>query len=349
MMPLLHDLNLTAAATCFAVTGSTVFVALLAVEYFVARWSSRAALIAAVALSLASVVAGLWISSWESAIPLGLLAFGAATLLAARTKLIQRAIVLVTRPVAVMTALLALCLGSAVYVQAVGRMTLSDPDLPVAVGTGFHSVDGLVALTDRGRPLSLIVYNDEESLGEAERKYLNSTPFQHQIIRLKEPTTACNCHGWVYTGGRFAIQSRHVDGILIDNGYEEAALPRADDLVIYRGAEGAIEHTGLVRMVGQDGLILVESKWGPLGVYLHPVDGQPYGVGRKFYRSPRAGHLVSIVPQSSAPQSNLPVLAGLPGRGRDDIDASLSVRPAKPTEAMVYERPILRFPGQHDG
>jgi hypothetical protein len=32
-----------------------------------------------------------------------------------------------------------------------------------------------------------------------------------------------------------------------------------------------------------------------------------------------------------------------------EIDASASARQVKPTEAKVYERPILRIPGHRDG
>jgi hypothetical protein len=353
-MPLPTDLNLISAATCFAVMGTISVVALLAVEYFAARWSAIAALVAALVLTLTSATAGC-LGSWEWAIPLGLLALWTLLSLGVRTKPIRGAIVFVTRPAAVMAVLLVLSLSAAVYVNTLSRMPASEIDLPVMVGSGYHTLDGFVALTDLGQPLPLIAYNDEPLLNESEKQYLAGTKFQHQIIRLHEPTTTCNCHGWVYTGGRFAIQGCFVDGLLSDNGYAEVSEPRAGDVVIYRNAVGGIEHTGLVRMVGQDGLILVESKWGPLGVYLHPIDSQPYGVSRKYYRSPRAGHLVSIVPESSAPQTKLPVLARLPSRSADDIDASfsidalLSVRRVRTTEAKVYERPVLRIPGWRDG
>jgi hypothetical protein len=163
---------------------------------------------------------------------------------------------------------------------------------------------------------------------------------------LAPPSEVCNCHGWVYTGGRFAIQSRFIPTLLADNGYEEVLEPQADDLVIYRAESGSVEHTGLVRMVGDDGLVLVESKWGPLGVYLHPVESQPYGTGHKFYRSPRAGHLVTVVPNSSVPEAELPVLAGLPAIGIGGLDAPLTARRGRPGQRKIYERPILQVPGQ---
>lgn len=326
-----------------------MLVALLAVEYFAPRWSVRAALFAMLALAIGAVLAAWWLSSLELAVASGLTALSAGLILAARTKLAQYAIGLLTRPVAVTAVLLIACLGLAAYCNIVTRMPPSAVDLPLSVGSSYHSIDGLVGLTDRGQALPLIAYDEGDNLTAAELQYLDSERFVHQVIRLHSPSTACNCHGWVYTGGRFAIQSRYIDALLADNDYAPVEKPRAEDLVIYRGPQGTVEHSGLVRMVGKDGLILVESKWGPLGVYLHPVDAQPYGTTRSFYRSRRAGHVVTIVPKTSVPEEKLPALAGLPPHDLSEIDASASARQVKPTEAKVYERPILRIPGHRDG
>lgn len=143
-----------------------------------------------------------------------------------------------------------------------------------------------------------------------------------RLIRLAGPSVQSNCHGWVYAGGRFAIQSRDVPALLRDNGYLQIETPQAGDVVIYRSESGAVEHTGLVRFVEPGGLTLVESKWGPLGVYLHPVTAQPYGNSHAFYRSPRAGNLVTIVPRSSLPDS-VPTLAlaGVAGGSRPTAPA----------------------------
>jgi hypothetical protein len=345
-MPLWNDSGLITAATYFAVGGSALVVALLAVEYYAARSSARVALATGALLGSGSLLAVLTFASWELAIAGGLLAAAALLTLVARTRSFQLAMQLATRPLAVIAVLLVLSLSAAAYVQVAATWTMGEFDVPLVVGTEFHSVNGLTALTDLGSPLPLIAYTDTDSLDEAERAYLGEERFRHQLIRLAPPSTACNCHGWVYTGGRFAIQSRFIPDLLAENGYKEVAQPQADDLVIYRGAAGSIEHTGVVRMVGKDGLVLVESKWGPLGVYLHPVASQPYGVEHRYYRSPRAGHLVTIVPNSSVPKTALPVLAGLPAIGIDSLDPSLTARLGKPGQRKIYERPILQTPGQ---
>ena len=69
-------------------------------------------------------------------------------------------------------------------------------------------------------------------------------------------------------------------------------------------------HTAVVRYAADGQPPLVEGKWGPAGVYLHPAGVSAYGSGHTFYRSRRDGHL----------------LAGLGGRppttagGPDDAD-----------------------------
>jgi len=348
-MLLVNDSFWTAVATSSAVVGTCVLVLLLAIEYFAPRWPARAALLATLSLAACSAIAMIWLRSTELALALGVVACGSGLTCAAHTKLVQYGVQLLTRPVSVTASLLLACLAIVVYVRVAGNLVSSDFDLPLLVGAHYHSIDGLVAVTDRGRVLPLIAYDPGEDLLKAERDYLETAKFKHQVVRLRDPDTACNCHGWVYTGGRFAVQSRYIDELLADNGYTQCDQPQIDDLVIYRGLQGTVEHTGLVRMVGRDGLVLVESKWGPLGVYIHPVDAQPYGTTRDYFRSRRAGHLVSMVPAASVPTQTLPELAGLPSREMSDIDASASVRRVKPSEARVLEWPISTILGQHDG
>jgi len=345
-MPLWNDSGLIVAATCFAVGGTALVVALLAVEYYAAHWSARIGLATGTLLGGGSLLAVLTFESWELAIAGGLLAAATLLTLVVRSRSFQLSLQMATRPLGAIAVLLVLSLSAAAYVQVAAKWPVGQVDLPLAVGSDFHSVDGLTALTDVGTPMPLIAYDDTDSLDEAERACLGEERFRHQIIRLAPPSTVCNCHGWIYTGGRFAIQSRFIPDLLADNGYEEVAQPRANDLVIYRGDAGTVEHTGLVRMVGQDGLVLVESKWGPLGVYLHPVASPPYGTSHQYYRSPRAGHLVTVVPNSSVPEVKLPVLAGLPVIGIGGLDASLTARRGKPGQRKIYERPILQVPGQ---
>jgi len=341
-----NDSVFIASASNFAVGGTLLVALLFAVEYYAARWSARVALVTAVLLGIAALVAGAGLAWWDLAIPGSLLSCAALLSLAVRTSHFQAMLRFATRPAVLGALMLAVCLGVSGYVRIAAKYSANVFEETLVVGSEFHVIDGLVALTDLGEPMPLIAYDEQASLESAERAYLGAQQYEHQIIRLAAPSADCNCHGWVYAGGRYAIQSRFIPELLADNGYVEVEQPRADDLVIYRGASGLVEHTGLVRLVGNSGLILVESKWGPLGVYLHPVAAQPYGRGHKFYRSSRAGHLVTIVPSSSVPEAELPVLAGLSERHSDNLDATLSASRPKLDERKDYERPSLRVPGQ---
>jgi hypothetical protein len=106
----------------------------------------------------------------------------------------------------------------------------------------------------------------------------------------------------VFTGGKYGIRDPEVAQILVDNGYVEVAMPREGDLAIYI-SETKITHSGIVRIVDQRSPILVESKWGPFGVYLHRVERQPLQGQCRFYRSPRSGH--QLAPRSTPNESDV--------------------------------------------
>src|SRR5262245_6938811 len=161
------------------------------------------------------------------------------------------------------------------------------------------------AVTDKGRPISLFHFKVHSTDAEVER-FMQSAEKDHlQIIRLTESNPAANCHGWVFTGGRFGVRDGDMASVLADNSYVAIDEPREGDLAIY--TDGLkITHSGLVRMADRSAPILIESKWGPLGVYLHAVDKQPFAGVCKFYRSPRAGHLL-VVRDLTEPADAAPV------------------------------------------
>jgi hypothetical protein len=128
----------------------------------------------------------------------------------------------------------------------------------------------------------------------AEVQLMHSEGLELRLLRTGEPSWGSNCHGWVFTAGRYLLDGEAVDLILQDNGYQRVAAPRPGDLAVYRAGPGAaVAHTGVVRVARTD-LLLVESKWSELGVYLHrPQDYHPrLGLACEYYRSPRRGHLL---------------------------------------------------------
>jgi len=154
-----------------------------------------------------------------------------------------------------------------------------------------------LATTDLGTKIILqesVGVNEEggPDLTGAEERILRKTHLDEDVIRRGAADDRSNCHGWVFTGGRFLLSADDVELILKENGYQECPVPRPGDLVVYRQA-GAIMHTAIVRYVTEGQPVLVEGKWGELGVFLHAVDKSVYGTKYAFYRSARIGHLLA--------------------------------------------------------
>jgi hypothetical protein len=150
-------------------------------------------------------------------------------------------------------------------------------------------------VTDHGHRMAMRTaktWRDAGTSTTAERMVLTSTRCAEQLIRTAPVSDQSNCHGWVFTGGRYWLTVADVEHILVDNAYEPTAQPRAGDLVIYRHGN-EIAHSAIVRATMPNGSVMVEGKWGWMGVYLHFVERSVYGQNFTFYRSPRAGHLLT--------------------------------------------------------
>lgn len=150
------------------------------------------------------------------------------------------------------------------------------------------------ATTDRGTVIPLmepIAPGTPDELAERDRRTIRQQLTGHQLIRQERADDRSNCHGWVFTGGRFALLPESVDVILRENGYAPVSEPRVGDLTIY-GPEGARTHTAIVRYVSPGMPTMVEGKWGSGPVFLHAFD--QYGENCTYYRSPRSGHLLGL-------------------------------------------------------
>lgn len=177
---------------------------------------------------------------------------------------------------------------------------------PTALAFGQGPIDSLnlmseasnyVAITDNGSQLILFEIDIRDRSDEA-REFLATstiTPDNAKVIPRAEANINANCHGWVFTAGKYLLKGRSVDLILADNGYILQGTPEPGDIIVYRSSEGECLHTGIVGGILLDGTCIIESKWGIAGRYLHQAEDQPYGLNYAFYRSPRSGHLVTIV------------------------------------------------------
>ena len=162
---------------------------------------------------------------------------------------------------------------------------------------GTVDIDDLaIAVTDKGQivPLYRLSASEEvfeEYLHSAEDKFRS---FNHTGIHREDADRMSNCHGWVFTAGRFLLKGRDVDRILCDNNYFVVTAPKTDDVVIYRDDSGLILHTALVQGVLRDGTVITESKWGIDERFLHLPSDQPYSQTYAYYRTDRPNHLIKI-------------------------------------------------------
>jgi hypothetical protein len=100
---------------------------------------------------------------------------------------------------------------------------------------------------------------------EVERKLL-ATLFPNGVIQTAPPDERSVCHDWTFGGTRYS-DGCPVATLLAD--YEAVTVPRSGDAVVYWEPPGEPVHSGIVRAVGAGGLVVIESKWGHLGRYLH--------------------------------------------------------------------------------
>jgi hypothetical protein len=160
------------------------------------------------------------------------------------------------------------------------------------------------AVTDKGTLIvlhELVTPRSDSDLLTEEERLLHNARLDDQVIRRGKADGVSNCHGWVFAHGRFILGHDSVELILDENGYTETHEPEPGDVVVY-GSRGAISHTGIVRYVTEGLPVIVESKWGALGVFIHPADRTPYGTQYSFYRSHRQGHLLAGLGDANTPK-----------------------------------------------
>lgn len=171
---------------------------------------------------------------------------------------------------------------------------LDVPNVALSPSERMESTPAAYAETDEGRPVPLYKCRASQGVSNAnnQARTIISPELQSHVITLAPPSETTNCHGWVFTGGKAVIQGRIVDSILADNRYQRVVQPREGDLILYRDEQGTPSHTGIVKATGSEGFVLIESKWGFDGLYLHQPQDQCYAKTFEYYRSPRSGHVL---------------------------------------------------------
>jgi hypothetical protein len=160
--------------------------------------------------------------------------------------------------------------------------------------------------TDAGRPVGLaeaVAPRPATDVVADEARALDGFGLAPRLVRRDQASDVCNCHGWVFAGGRYWILRADVELILADNGYKPVADPRPGDLAVYRETGGAIAHTAIVRQGG--GQLRVEGKWLWMGVFEHAVTDSPFGTNVTYYRSARTGHQIAGLDHPVRPRGGL--------------------------------------------
>jgi hypothetical protein len=161
-----------------------------------------------------------------------------------------------------------------------------------------NSPPAVAALTDAGRsvPLFNVSADAKQVTDEEEESYLRGLRLQAKVIQTGPADVRYNCHGWVFGDGHGWIRSKMVDTILKDNAYRIVEKPQAGDVAVFRNQLGEVTHSGVVRAGEKDGNVLIESKWGRFGRYVHTPERHGYSSCQvTYYRSLRGSHALKGV------------------------------------------------------
>jgi len=155
---------------------------------------------------------------------------------------------------------------------------------------------GVTAMTDAGEAVPLQQPDPSSFVpadAEQEQRFLADQGMNLHLMRTAAPDGRYNCHGWIFTNGRCWVRGAAVPSILRDNGYAVVSRPAPGDVAVFRNVRDEVMHTALVRSVSEDGLILLESKWGKLGRYIHTATDHGYrNYSCTYYHSSREGHVL---------------------------------------------------------
>lgn len=106
---------------------------------------------------------------------------------------------------------------------------------------------------------------------EAE-KLLHDPQYAFQFIRTAPADVSYNCHGWTFRAGKRSVGDSEVTEWINSPRYKQVVTrPMPSDIVIYYKGD-SICHSGIVQSISRNGIVLVESKWGTLGRFIHPID-----------------------------------------------------------------------------
>lgn len=160
-------------------------------------------------------------------------------------------------------------------------------------------VGGTIYIVSRPEPKSTRI---EQLLQWEAETLLNDERYAQQFIRTGQPEERYNCHGWTFTMGRRAVGVEEVHTLLKSGRYTKVPIPVPGDVVIYYDKSGEICHSGIVKATGRGQFVLIESKWGGAGRFLHMVNVPKVSVSHEYYRRNMGGMRRPMVPSDFNPK-----------------------------------------------
>lgn len=108
---------------------------------------------------------------------------------------------------------------------------------------------------------------------------------ERPLARLRSITNTYNCVGMVFASRRTWVDTEEIHLILNEDGYRRVEAPEVGDIAIYRNPNNEIKHVATVLdnrafEAGGTPIVMVLSKWGGDGEYIHAADYVPEYLGR---------------------------------------------------------------------
>lgn len=181
------------------------------------------------------------------------------------------------------TAGLSAILGPAIAMWLIQQMKAGRPAPPPSYAYPL--------ITDRGTAIPNRPRGPHPDLkGEvaSENGRLKKAGLANRVRRIVDPTGDFNCHGYVFGNAVTEIGGKDAETILSENGYVATTSPAVGDVIVYRGPDGRITHSGQVVRV-ENGQSLVHSKWGTGSVFEHRGQDVPEDYGKGTYYRGRGG------------------------------------------------------------
>jgi hypothetical protein len=158
---------------------------------------------------------------------------------------------------------------------------------PIIIGEGSERDPRSIPMTTRDGS-HIPNFRRPEDSPEMRRGAANTLKVEHGNAKLRSSSSTYNCVGHLFASRRTWVESDHLPAILERDGYSRVDDPSklcVGDIVVYENAHGEITHVGQVvemqpNLLDGGRKVIILSKWGVYGEYLHELLDVPLLLGR---------------------------------------------------------------------